>query len=360
TNAFGMGIDKPNVRVVIHIDIPSSLEEYYQEAGRAGRDNHKSYAVLLTYDSDQKRLLNRIAETYPPKDYIRKIYELLGNFLEVPVGSGYSEIYDFNLPLFCRNFKLKKSQVVSALKILTQAQCIEYIEEVEVLSRIKITADKYELYNIKTNNPTLDLVLQAILRIYTGLFADYTFIDEKLISERYQISEPDIYEALQSLTRMKILHYIPRKRTPYIIYTTSRELPQDIIISNAVYTDRKQLFTQRINAIERYSFTQTDCRENILLAYFSEQRPSPCGSCDICLSNRPNKPVTTNTQERTIIIRNRLIQILSISPLTTEQIIPLFESRYRYDLIIEEIRQLINNRTIITTSDETYHLNSNS
>ena len=286
TNAFGMGIDKADVRIVVHVDVPNSIEEYYQEAGRAGRDGKRSYAVLLVKPTDKRTLARHITDSYPEKDFIRHVYELTGDFLNVALGEGYQRVYDFNFTLFCRTYKLPVLPTHSALHILTQAGYIEFVEEIETQSRVMILAEKEALYNIPTTVPQADTVLQALLRSYSGLFADYVYINEAVIAYRYGLTEETIYSALLELTRLHILHYVPRKRTPYVVYTTSREEARDVLIPIAVYEDLKKRMIQRIDAVVNYAFGNVDCRENTMLRYFGENKTDACGHCDVCIDRR--------------------------------------------------------------------------
>ena len=286
TNAFGMGIDKPDVRLVVHVDMPNSLEEYYQEAGRAGRDGKRSYAVLLVKHTDQRTLRRHINESFPEKDFIRRVYELVSDFLGVCVGEGYQQMFDFNFNLFCRTHDLPVLPTHNALKILTRSGYIEFVEEIETQSRVMIFARKEELYDLDTNTPGADQVLQAILRLYTGLFADYVFINEDVISFRTGLSQETIYNSLLELARMHILHYVPRKRTPYIIYTTSREEAKHVLIPISVYEDLRERMSQRVEATINYAYSDKGCRERMLRGYFGETVPEDCGHCDLCIDRR--------------------------------------------------------------------------
>lgn len=334
TNAFGMGIDKPNVRIVIHIDIPNSLEEYYQEAGRAGRDNKKSYAILLASDTDKRTLKRRISDAFPDKEFIKTVYERIGNFLEIPIGEGFNQVYDFNFNLFCKTFNYPIKPTHNALKILTQAGYIEFVEEVETQSRVTILADKSELYHISSESPDIDKVLQALLRTYTGLFSDYVFINEAVITKRYGLSQDSIYTALLQLNRMHILHYIPQKRTPYIIYTTSREEPKYIQIPHHAYEERKARMETRIEKMAQYAFTNDRCRETILREYFGETVKSDCGHCDVCLEMKKQAHSASADE-----IISGILYMTSIKPRTLKELIETL-SFNKNDIIMTTTRMV--------------------
>lgn len=314
TNAFGMGIDKPNVRIVVHVDVPNSLEEYYQEAGRGGRDGQRSYAVQLTSPTDKRVLYKHITDAFPDKDFIRRIYELAGSFLEIPVGGGYGHLYDFNFILFCKTYNLPILPTYNALRILTQAGYIEYIEEIDTQSRVMINAKKDELYNLKTTTPGADQVLQTILRLYTGLFSDYVFINEDVIAMRTGLSSQSIYDSLLELTRMHVLQYIPRKRTPYIFYTTSREESRHLQFPKAIYENLKQRMRERVEAIIKYVLNNNSCREKMLLEYFGEKIEHDCNHCDVCIEKHKHSQFTDED------VRSGVLYMVGLRPRTLKEL----------------------------------------
>lgn len=283
TNAFGMGIDKPDVRVVIHADVPDSPEAYFQEAGRAGRDGMKAYAVLLFCARDKITLKQRVSDTFPEKSYIRKIYEEINFYYQMAMGDGRGCTFAFNIDEFCRNFKHFPVQTDSALKILTRAGYLEYTDEQDNASRIMFTITKEELYRIREQSEDTEKLLRILLRSYTGLFTDYAYISEDNLSTRSGLSKQQIYETLLSLSRQHILHYIPAKKTPYIIYTRERQETERVYLSKEVYEDRKESYVQRINAMIEYAESENRCRSRMLLRYFGEKNEHNCGQCDVCL-----------------------------------------------------------------------------
>ncbi len=320
TNAFGMGIDKPDVRLVIHMDMPGSLEEYYQEAGRAGRDGEKAYAVTLCSSTDSAKLKKRLSDEFPEKAFIYRVYEALGNYYQIAVGYGLDTVHDFSLTDFCSAYKFPILQTHHALKILELSGYIEYTEEIDNASRIMFTTTRDELYNYLNENKRTDAVTQALLRSYTGLFADYVYIDERTIATRANVSPQEVYETLVGLSKFRVVNYIPHKKTPLIIYTQTREEQRYLKIPRSAYEERKERLTKRIKKVLEYIEENYYCRSQTLLAYFGETDTKPCGHCDVCLSkhesqlknwefNRIQEQLLTAAGEKTVPVKE-LIQEL--------------------------------------------------
>lgn len=316
TNAFGMGIDKPDVRVVIHADVPDSPEAYFQEAGRAGRDGMKAYAVLLFCARDKITLKQRVSDTFPEKSYIRKIYEDINFYYQMAMGDGRGCTFAFNIDEFCRNFKHFPVQTDSALKILTRAGYLEYTDEQDNASRIMFTITKEELYRIREQSEDTEKLLRILLRSYTGLFTDYAYISEDNLSTRSGLSKQQIYETLLLLSRQHILHYIPAKKTPYIIYTRERQETERVYLSKEVYEDRKESYVQRINAMIEYAESENRCRSRMLLRYFGEKNEHNCGQCDVCLQQHQSGLKSGEFEA----ISQQLQALLKENPLSLQEI----------------------------------------
>lgn len=284
TNAFGMGIDKPDVRLVVHIDMPGSLEEYYQEAGRAGRDEQKAYAVALCSDGDCTKLKKRLSDEFPDKDFIKRVYEALGNYYQIAVGFGLDTVHDFSLADFCSAYKFSLLQAHHALKILELAGYIEYTEEQDNASRLMFNATRDELYRYRNQDKKTDEVIQVILRSYTGLFADYVYINEGVIATRAGISQQELYDILIGLSKFRIVNYIPQKKTPLVIYRRTREETKYVVIPRSAYEERKERFEKRITCVLNYINEERLCRSRMLVTYFGEKDAEDCGCCDTCLA----------------------------------------------------------------------------
>lgn len=314
TNAFGMGIDKPDVRIVIHMDLPDSIEAYFQEAGRAGRDGQKAYAVILYAKSDKTTLHKRIPDTFPEKEYIRDVYEHLQYYYQMAMGDGLDCVREFNIEDFCRKFKYFPVPVDSALRILTQAGYLEYTAEQDSTSRILFTIRRDELYQLREMGEDMDRLIQAVLRSYTGVFTDYTYINEDSLAIRTGLTRRQIYEMLVHLAKLRIVSYIPHKKTPYIIYTRERVEAQRIHISPEVYEHRKARYETRINAMLDYVTNNTVCRSRMLLDYFGERNEHNCGQCDTCISLRSKSKASEQPDRETLCAK--VCEILSRESLT--------------------------------------------
>lgn len=313
TNAFGMGIDKPDVRIVLHLDLPDSPEAYFQEAGRAGRDGEKAYAVILYSKSDRTTLHKRVVDTFPDKEYILNVYEHLQYYYQMAMGDGFQCIREFNLEEFCRKFKYFPVPVDSALKILTQAGYLEYTDEQDNSSRILFTIRRDELYKLREMGKEAEALIQSILRSYTGVFTDYAYISEESLAIRTGLTRQQIYNILVTLTKRRIVDYIPRKKTPYIIYTRERLELRFLHIPPSVYEERKARYEARIKAMEEYVTTENICRSRMLLRYFGEKNEHNCGQCDVCLSKRATDNLSEKSYEE---VKRQILNLLSHSPLT--------------------------------------------
>ena len=290
TNAFGMGIDKADVRLVVHIDCPDSIEAYFQEAGRAGRDGKPSRAVLLYDGNDHAKLQRRISETFPDKDDIRTVYEHLAYFYQIGLGSGGGCRFEFNIDRFCQYFHHFPIQVNSALKILARAGYIDYEDERDNMSQLTMLLGRDDLYRLDGLDGDENAVITSLLRNYGGLFSDFCYIDESLISCQTGIDRNQVYDILKELNRRHILRFIPRKAIPHVRYVQRREASERLVFGKDVYDDRKSEYVERINAITQYAENDDVCRSRQLLKYFGEERSADCGQCDVCLahSKRPS------------------------------------------------------------------------
>ena len=342
TNAFGMGIDKPDVRIVIHMDLPDSIEAYFQEAGRAGRDGQKAYAVILYAKADKTTLHKRIPDTFPEKEYIKDVYEHLQYYYQMAMGDGLDCVREFNIEDFCRKFKYFPVPVDSALKILTQAGYLEYTDEQDNTSRLLFTIQRDELYRLREMGDDMDKLIQTVLRSYTGVFTDYTYINEDSLAIRTGLTRRQIYEQLVHLAKLRIVSYIPRKKTPYIIYTRERIEAQLIHISPEIYEERKARYETRINAMLEYVTNDTLCRSRMLLDYFGEKNEHNCGQCDTCIGLRKQTATCQPDREE---LYEKIHEILSGAPQTPAGL--LEQLPIEKELLTEALHRLLDEGKII-------------
>ena len=342
TNAFGMGIDKPDVRIVIHMDLPDSIEAYFQEAGRAGRDGQKAYAVILYAKADKTTLHKRIPDTFPEKEYIKDVYEHLQYYYQMAMGDGLDCVREFNIEDFCRKFKYFPVPVDSALKILTQAGYLEYTGEQDNTSRLLFTIQRDELYRLREMGDDMDKLIQTVLRSYTGVFTDYTYINEDSLAIRTGLTRRQIYEQLVHLAKLRIVSYIPRKKTPYIIYTRERIEAQLIHITPEIYEERKARYETRINAMLEYVTNDTLCRSRMLLDYFGEKNEHNCGLCDTCIGLRKQTATCQPDREE---LYEKIHEILSGAPQTPAGL--LEQLPIEKELLTEALHRLLDEGKII-------------
>lgn len=306
TNAFGMGIDKPDVRLVLHIDCPDSIEAYFQEAGRAGRDGKKAFAVLLWNKGDRKKLNKRVAENFPEKDYIKEVYEDLAYYYQIGVGSGAGYSFVFEIDKFSRTFKHFPVQTHSALQILERAGYIHYEMEPEARARVMFKLGRNDLYRLDESSKFEDAVITALLRTYGGLFSNYVYIDEGLVAQEAGLTTQQVYVILKNLAQRNIIYFIPQRKTPFITYLQDRIDGENVVLSKEIYEERKEQYVKRINAMQAYASNNEVCRSRQLLIYFGEKRHKDCEQCDVCLDHESPEPSNEQTKNAREAILNLL------------------------------------------------------
>lgn len=339
TNAFGMGIDKSSVRFVVHMDFPDSIEEYFQEAGRAGRDGNKSFAVLLSGGRDKQLLKKRLTDSFPEIDFIKKVYQALSNFLMIPLGGGKSIAYDFDLHQFIQAYKFNALHTYNALKILEQQGYIELTDEMLNPSRIYFSLNRDDLYKFQVENKKFDAFIKLVLRSYTGLFSEYVPVREDVLAKRSGLTRDMVYQYFVRLSKMNVIKYIPGKRTALIVFTEERLDDRSIYISPENYLHRKEKYENKLKAIENYAFNTSECRSVTLLKYFGQEDSPDCGNCDFCRS----KDVVYSSEEIEKL-RQSILERLKEKDLLPEEIYSI--DKYDSEIISSVISQLLDDEHV--------------
>jgi ATP-dependent DNA helicase RecQ len=346
TNAFGMGIDKPDVRLVVHLDLPDTLEAYYQEAGRVGRDGEKSYAVMLFNEHDVVNSRHHLELSWPDPETVRQVYQALGNFLQLPVGAGRDVSFDFDFEKFSSSYKLKPVTVYSALKILERDGYISLNDAWDDHSRLFFVCSKEDLYRYQLDNADADKILRIILRSYSGVFTDFTRISENEIATRSGIDSPKVSQLLLRMQKLGILDYLPHKNTPQLIFNTERLPPGDIALSKTFYSQRKKEAFEKLESIIRYATSETECRSRMLVSYFGETKSADCGVCDICLQKKRKEINDRKSKEIVTAIR----EVVSEMPVNITVLITKL-AKYKENDVLTILRWLIEEGDIQSDGD---------
>ena len=340
TNAFGMGIDKPDVRYVVHMDIPTSIEAYFQEAGRAGRDGNKAYAVLLYNDDDLDTLQRNFESNYPTRKQIANIYRAICNYYQLPIGSGTDCQFDFDFEALCSTYRFNVMEFFSATRFLEKEGLLSLPELDESQSRLYIPLSREDVYRFQVEQPRYSDLMALLLRMYGGLFSDFTPISEQALARRLYLDPQQIRNMLLHMDALKAIIYRPRHLKPQIIFTSPRIDANDLYLTESNYTDLKQQAEKRMEAIRRYVLSAEDCRSTMLLHYFGETEAAPCGSCDYCLQHKK-----TVSSDDTAALKARILQLIKEKPCRAEELIEQV-GNIDEEHIRQMLRELVDQRLV--------------
>ncbi len=341
TNAFGMGIDKDDVRCVIHMDLPESLESYYQEAGRAGRDGKKSYAVIIYHTSDVLALESKVNQSQPNLEYLKKIYQALANYYQLAEGAGLNESFDFDIEDFCHRFNLRAANTYPAMRKLEEAGLIQLNESFYSPSKLHVTVDKVRLYQFQVANARFDPVIQVLLRLYGAeLLSAFVVISERQVAKALKISEDETIAILKQLHQLKILSYFPVSNKPQLTFLTTRQDASRLPIDSQWLEERRQLVLSKMKAMIDYATQDHQCRQWTMLDYFDEKNYATCGVCDVCLAKKKKENLAELKD-----YREQILYLLKRKPMTVDEL----ETEVKptdHELMMEVVREMVDDSEI--------------